>query len=324
MTAGTVGRGLVALGETLVLLSQPGIGRLRHATSLTVGIGGAESNVAIGAARLGTSATWVSRVGADELGDLVVSRVRAEGVRVLVAYDQGAPTALMFKERRNAAHTAVTYYRAGGPGSRLTPADLPPDLFLGAGVLHVSGITSALGDSAHETVRVAIQRAREARVTVSLDVNYRRALWSPERAGAVLGELLGSVDVLFASDDEAVLLGHSGEPAAQAAELAGRLADPASAQVVIKLGAQGAQGWIAGETLTVAPVPVTAVDPVGAGDAFVAGYLAELLAQEPASVRLSTAAICGAFAVTSPGDWEALPTRADLQMLGGDPGTVQR
>src|SRR4029450_1659363 len=107
------------------------VGRLRHASSLTLGVAGAESNVAIGARRLGWPAAWGGGggdggpggggvVGDAELGGLVVSRIRAEGVDVGgVVRDPGAPTSLMFKERRTAELVRVTYYRRNGPGSRL-------------------------------------------------------------------------------------------------------------------------------------------------------------------------------------------------------------
>lgn len=312
--------GLVTLGETMVLLTQTEVGRLRHATSLKVGIGGAESNVAIGAARLGASSTWIGRVGADELGDLVVSRIRGEGVRVYAAHDANVPTALMIKEHRTASLTRVHYYRAGGPGSRLQPGDLPAEAFDAAAVLHVSGITSALSSTAHETVLAAIGRAGDVGATVSLDINYRAALWSPEQARDTLRDLAARADVLFAGDDEANLLGAEGDPQA----LAEQLSFLGPRQVIIKLGPRGAVALVDGEQLVVDPLPVHAVDAVGAGDAFVAGYLSELLAGAAPRDRLATAAACGAFAVTSPGDWEGLPTRADLQLLEAPPGSVHR
>src|SRR5918994_6689196 len=115
---------LLAVGETMALLTAAEVGGLRHASALTLGVAGAESNVAIGARRLGCPAAWVGRVGDDELGELVVSRIRAEGVDVAgVVRDPGAPTSLMFKERRTAELVRVRYYRRNGPGSRLQPAD---------------------------------------------------------------------------------------------------------------------------------------------------------------------------------------------------------
>jgi 2-dehydro-3-deoxygluconokinase len=312
---------LLAVGETMALLTTAGIGRLRHAATLTLGVAGAESNVAIGARRLGCPAAWVGRVGDDELGELVVSRIRAEGVDVGgVVRDPGAPTSLMFKERRTADIVRVRYYRRNGPGARLEPGDLDPAQVAAAGVLHVTGITPALSDSARAAVEHAVELARAAGVPVSFDLNYRSALWPPDRAAAVCRELAARADLVFAGDDEAELLGLAGDPS----DLARGLADLGAGHAVVKLGERGAVAAVDGRVHVVEPVPVRAVDPVGAGDAFVAGYLAETLAGRPVPERLATAAACGAFAVTVPGDWEGLPSRDELAALGRRPGTVQR
>ena len=312
---------LLAVGETMALLTTAEVGRLRHASSLTLGVAGAESNVAIGARRLGCPAAWVGRVGDDELGELVVSRIRAEGVDVAgVVRDPGAPTSLMLKERRTAELVRVRYYRRNGPGSRLEPGDLDPAQVAAAGVLHVTGITPALSDSARATVDHAIELARAAGVPVSFDLNYRSALWPPDQAAAVCRELAARADIVFAGDDEAELLGLDGDPP----ELARGLAALAAGHAVVKLGERGAVAAVDGQVHTVEPVPARAVDPVGAGDAFVAGYLAETLAGRPVPERLATAAACGAFAVTVPGDWEGLPSRDELAALGRRPGTVHR
>jgi len=312
---------LLAVGETMVLLTTAEVGRLRHASSLTLGVAGAESNVAIGARRLGCPAAWVGRVGDDELGELVVSRIRAEGVDVAgVVRDPGAPTSLMFKERRTAEMVRVRYYRRNGPGSRLEPGDLDPAQVAAAGLLHVTGITPALSDSARATVDHAIELARAAGVPVSFDLNYRSALWPPDQAAAVCRDLAARADIVFAGDDEAELLGLDGDPP----DLARGLAALAGGHAVVKLGERGAVAAVDGQVHTVDPVRVQAVDPVGAGDAFVAGYLAETLAGRPVPERLATAAACGAFAVTVPGDWEGLPSRDELAALGRRPGTVHR
>jgi 2-dehydro-3-deoxygluconokinase len=312
---------LLTVGETMALLTTAEVGRLRHASSLTLGVAGAESNVAIGARRLGCPAAWVGRVGDDELGELVVSRIRAEGVDVAgVVRDPGAPTSLMFKERRTAELVRVRYYRRNGPGSRLEPGDLDPAQVAAAGVLHVTGITPALSDSASATVDKAIELARAAGVPVSFDLNYRSALWPPDQAAAVCRDLAARADIVFAGDDEAELLGLAGDPP----DLARGLAALARGHAVVKLGERGAVAAVDGQVHPVQAVPVRAVDPVGAGDAFVAGYLAETLAGRPVPERLATAAACGAFAVTVPGDWEGLPSRDELAALGRRPGTVHR
>jgi len=227
---------LLAVGETMALLTTAGIGRLRHAATLTLGVAGAESNVAIGARRLGCPAAWVGRVGDDELGELVVSRIRAEGVDVGgVVRDPGAPTSLMLKERRTADIVRVLYYRRNGPGARLEPGDLDPAQVAAAGVLHVTGITPALSDSARATVDHAVELARAAGVPVSFDLNYRSALWPADQAAAVCRDLAARADIVFAGDDEAELLGLSGDPAA----LAGALAALGAGHAVVKLGERG-------------------------------------------------------------------------------------
>ncbi len=313
--------GLVTLGETMASLAAREVGPLRHQRSMDLRIGGAESNVAIGAARLGAPATWVGRVGDDELGDLVLAQLRGEGVDVTHARrDPGAPTGLMLKTRRTETVGRVTYYRRGSAGSRLSPDDLPADAVRSAGVLHVTGITPALSDSARAATFAAVELARGAGVPVSLDVNHRAALWTAGEAGAVLRDLLPRVDVLFAGEDEVELLGVAGDPA----EVAAKLAAAGPRQVVVKLGARGAVACVDGAAHVVPAHRVRAVDAVGAGDAFVAGYLAELLAGQGPERRLATAAACGAFAVTVPGDWEGLPGRRDLDLLAAAGGTVVR
>ena len=319
--SGTAPGPLLAVGETMALLTAAQVGRLRHATSLTLGVAGAESNVAIGACRLGCPAGWVGRVGDDELGELVVSRIRAEGVDVGgVVRDPDAPTSLMLKERRTAAMVRVRYYRRDGPGARLQPDDLDPGQVQAAGLLHVTGITPALSDSARATVDHAVELARAAGVPVSFDLNYRSALWPPDEAARVCRDLAAKADIVFAGDDEAERLGLEGDPA----ELARGLAGLGAGHALVKLGQRGAVAFVDGAVRTVDPVPVQAVDPVGAGDAFVAGYLADTLAGRPVEERLATAAACGAFAVTVPGDWEGLPSRDELAALGVRPGTVHR
>jgi 2-dehydro-3-deoxygluconokinase len=312
---------LVTVGEALVALTPPAVGPLRLATSLGVSIAGAEANVAIAVRRLGGEASWIGRVGADELGELIMTRLRGEGVDVSMAIrDPGAPTSLLLKERRTGDVVRVGYYRRSGPGSRLDPSDLDEDAIRAAGVLHVTGITPALSTSARACVRAAVEVARAAGVTVSLDFNHRQALWTAEAAAAELRDLTRLADVVFAGEAEAGLVVDEEGPAAQAAGLA-RLGPR---QVVITRGPEGAAALIDGVPVTVAAHPVRVLDPVGAGDAFVGGYLAELLAGADAPARLATAARCGAFAVTVAGDWEGLPSRAELGLLDAGARDVVR
>ncbi len=323
---------VVTLGETMGLLSNTQPGPLAHASTMQLGIGGSESNVAIGLSRLGVDVIWFGRVGDDSVGRLVAREIRAEGVDARVTIDDGAATGLMIKERRTSTSQSVTYYRAGSAGSRLSAEDLDEAAIASADVLHVTGITPALSDSAAQAVHRAADVAREAGVLVSFDVNYRRALWSTDDAATFCREFAAGCDVLFAGEDEAAMLlgpaatasfatdAAAGSPsdaaaAAARAALARGLAELGPRQAVVKCGADGAVAMIDGQLVTQEAVSIVAHDTVGAGDAFVAGYLAELAAGNDAPTRLQTAATVGAFACLSAGDWEGLPRRSELGLL---------
>ncbi len=302
---------VLTFGETMALMRTDQVGPLAHASTLSLGIGGSESNLAIGLQRLGVQAVWCGRVGADSLGNLVEREIRAEGVDVRIAVDPSAPTGLMIKERRTPASQRVSYYRAGSAGSRITPDDIDEQLISGAALLHVSGITPALSPQAEATVRYAVATARAHHVRVSFDLNYRGNLWSAEDARRVYRDIIPLADIVFAGDEEAAIAVGAAEPE----ELARRIAALGPSQTVIKLGADGALALIQDTIFRQSAVTVDAVDTVGAGDAFVAGYLAEFITGRGPQERLNTAATTGAFACLVPGDWEGFPRRHELPML---------
>lgn len=306
--------GLVTLGETMAALSPDHVGPLRHARSLGLSVAGAESTVAIGVCRLGHPATWIGRVGDDELGALVRARLLAEGVTVHAVTDPAAPTGLMIKERRAAGVRRVHYYRSGSAGSQLTPDDLP-DQLAEVAVLHLTGITPALSPTAAAAVRAAVAQARAAGRTVSFDVNFRSRLWTADTARPVLAELAATADLVFAGVEEAQIV--LGSAATDPAELGAALRAIGPSTVVVKLGEQGAVSFSEAGAVPVDAVPVTEVDPVGAGDSFVAGYLAALLDGRPEADRMAQAATVAAMSVATHGDWEGLPTRSELGLLAG-------
>ncbi|MFF8378314.1 sugar kinase [Streptomyces sp. NPDC015661] len=305
---------LVTLGEAMAVVAATEPGPFANGAPARLGWAGAEATVAVGVSRLGHPAAWTGRVGDDAMGAMVLAGLRAEGVDVSTARtDPAAPTGLMLRERRTADRLRVTYYRSGLAGSRLAPEDLDEARIAAARILHVTGITPALSATARAAVAHAVALARAAGVTVSFDVNHRERLWSRAEATDVLARLLPYADIVFAGPEEAALFVPEDEPERMARALT-RLGPR---QAVLKLGAEGALA-VVGDELHVRPaVPVTAVDPVGAGDAFVSGYLAAVLDGSPPAERLRLAALCGAFAVSVPGDWEGLPRRAELDLLTG-------
>lgn len=327
MSAGPQGNAtdVLTLGESMVALR--GSGPLKLGGSMDVSIAGAESNVAIGLARLGHATRWAGAVGDDEAGELVLRTLRAEGVDVSGATrDPDAPTGLILFEPRLPEVTRVHYYRAGSAGSRLTAASVER-AFTAPGtprVLHLTGITPALGPSARDACRRALELAREQGTTVCLDVNFRSRLWSDEESAAVMRSWMPYVDVLIASDDELPLCVPEMATAGEVSASAKALLAQGVREVVVKLGADGATAYTADGELHAPARPVRAVDAVGAGDAFVAGYLSALLDGADVAGRLDRAVTTGAFAVASHGDWEGAPTRAELGLLGAGAGTVVR
>ena len=296
---------VVTLGETMVLLLAEQSGPMREATTFRRHIAGAESNVAIGLCRLGHTAGWFSRVGDDEFGRAVAFRIRGEGVDTSrVLHDPHAPTGMVVRERREAGPIDQVYYRRGSAASRMSAADLDPAYFRDARFVHLTGITPALSASCRETVFAAAEMANAAGVPVVLDPNYRSKLWDPIEARSVMRDLAARCDLLLPGRDEAELLTGESDP-----EVAARqLSELGPATVVVKLGAEGALALAGDEIVRVPGTPVErVVDPVGAGDAFAAGFLSGLLRGFTTDAALRLANRCGALAMTSPGDMESLP-----------------
>lgn len=303
---------VVTLGETMGLFRAVTVGRLADVSDFQLGFGGAESNVAIGLTRLGIPARWVGRVGADGIGERIVRELTAEGVDVAAATDPRATTGLMVKEQGTTDARPVIYYRSGSAGSRLSPEDVEAAGIADAALLHVTGITPGLSESAQAAVRRAVEIARGAGVLVSFDLNHRPGVWGDRDCVPMYRELVGAADIVFGGDDEAALVLPGVE---SPVELAGGLAAMGPSEVVIKLGARGCFALIDGVEYEQAALPIVPVDTVGAGDAFVAGYLAERVGGLGAKERLKTATATGAYACLHVGDWEGLPTRAELARL---------
>lgn len=308
-------RRAVTLGETMALFRSSEIGRLENQSFMALGFGGAESNVAIGLARFGIETTWISRLGDDALGNLVRDGIRGQGVQLFVERDPEHSTGLMVREVLRRGQSNVFYYRANSAASQMQPELVERFDWSDVDLFHSSGITSAISSSAAQTVLKAFQLAKKSGATCSLDINFRSKLISPHAAVENLHQVIGFLDYLFGSEEEILLLSNAAE---NAFDVAKRLAKSNNCTVVIKRAENGAIAVTASEVIEHAGRKVSPVDSVGAGDAFVAAFLASVLQGEPLVRCLEVAHEFGAMSVLAPGDWESQPDPKDLFRDSGD------
>jgi 2-dehydro-3-deoxygluconokinase len=304
-------REVVCLGETMAMVTPSPPRPLSEASTLALSHGGAESNVAVWLARLGSSAAWCSRLGDDVLGHRVLAEIASAAVATdLVALDGGARTGVYFKDPRPGA-TRVVYYRDGSAAARMDERDVDRALARPPRLLHLTGITPALSPSCARAVDYAVTRAAQLGVTVSFDVNYRPSLWpGPAEAAAVLGPLARRCPIVFVGTDEAEALWGVSE----AGEIRSVLG--AHGTLVVKAGSRPASSAEGDDVTTVAALPVQVVEPVGAGDAFAAGWLHGWLRGLPAAARLRLGHLVASSALTSATDHgELTAPPAELEEL---------
>jgi 2-dehydro-3-deoxygluconokinase len=303
---------VVTLGEPLVCLTAP-CGRLQASRTLVKSVAGAESNLAIGLARLGRSVAMVTRVGDDPFGDEVVRTLRGEGVDTTwVGRETGSPTGLMIKERRGPDDIHVYYYRHGSAAASLTAADVPEEAVRHASRVHITGITLALGKGPREAVTELLGHAAKYGVPVSFDPNFRLKLWSADDAARACSELLPAVSDLLVGEEELLAMS---EISCGKSDLDGALAWLERfnlRSVVVKRGAEGVVGVDEAGRITQPAFPVgTLVDTVGAGDAFNAGFMHSLLAGDGFEASLDAGRWVASRVVSHVGDYEGLPERAE-------------
>ncbi len=301
---------VATLGEALIGLDSGGV-RIESARALAKSVGGAESNTAIGLSRLGHHTAFMGRIGDDPFGREVERTLRGEGVDISsLVRDVSRPTGLMLKERWG-GRVSVHYYRNACAGSALEVSDIDLELVARARVLHVTGVTLALGQGPRKAALTAASAARTAGVTVSLDANFRHKLASHEELKSQFEELAPLADhVLLSWSEAAVCAGSTAEAAVH--DYARRLEVPT---VVVKGPRGGATAIVDGATVAeVPPSTVTVVDPVGAGDGFAVGYLHGLLSGADVEGRLATGAWVAGRVVSHLGDYEGLPLLRELDV----------
>ena len=325
---------LVTLGEAMIRLTPPNFQRLEQAHALDLYVGGGELNVAVAAARFGTSSLWISRLPDNPLGHVIANRARELGVETRIEWSKGDRAGLYFAELGAAPRpSSVLYDRAGSAMSAIEPGSVDWKLaFAGAHWFHVSGITPALSKSAAKVTAEALEAAKKAGLTVSYDLNFRRKLWKPDVARNVQEPLMRYVDVLITTEEDTrVVFGIGGrnhqtydhvDPDAYASvarELIDRFNLSAAAITLRENPRVLLNSWsavlVAERKVYHAPkYEVEVVDRIGAGDAFSGGLIASRLQDRSweDSVRFATAA--SALKHSVPGDF-CLVSRDEVEQL---------
>ena len=303
----------VCVGEGLVVLvAEPGA--LEDSATFSRTAGGAESNVARVLVQLGVSTSWISRVGDDGFGRYLVRQLDESGVDVSgVAVDASRPTGMYVKERGSgtgiggdlgSGESRMTYFRTGSAASALSVEDLSAELIDAAEVVHFSGITVALSESAESMTRALLASPS----SVSFDLNFRPALWGSriDRAPLILADHVRASDIVLMGADEAELVFGICDPAALRAEF------PEPRHLIVKNDAHVVTAFDGSSRVDVPALTLDVVEKIGAGDAFAGGFLAGLLTKASAVERVRLGHLCAAGALTAHGDVATVPTTSDL------------
>ena len=316
----------VTFGETMAQYNATYVGPFREDGTYILDCAGAESNVAVDLKKLGLAdleTVWISLIGDDEAGDFVLRELEGR-TTVSARRLAGQKTGLSYLNHMGDGESVKAYQRKGSAASLLTFAEVEPHL-ADADVLHVTGITPALSHACRETIFAAMDYARGHDIPVSFDLNYRPQLWGPAEARGVFEAMAARSSLLKLGHDEAETVWGKGWPAEQYAEHFQRLS---GGLVIVTRANRGAVAFDGANKVDHQGYDVEVVDPVGAGDAFVAGFLGGVLRDHtfanfmqldaPARRRvieksLEIANVCGALTCTRHGDTAAMPTIAEVR-----------
>lgn len=306
---------IITIGESMVMMVADQSDSLQFVTNYSRKIAGAESNVAIGLARIGHSVGWLSALGQDPFGTYIRNTIRGEGVDTSqVSFSSDYQTGLLVKELNEIGDPLVLYYRRGSAASKITPEALNEDYFANAKLLHVTGIFPALSPSCLDTVFAAIAIAKRQGLLVSFDPNIRLQLWSKDSARETLLQIAGMSDLILPGIAEAELLLGT----ADWERVAAFFHELGNKYVIMKNGPDGAyhstsnsdgsyeKGYQKGFRVN------RVIDTVGAGDGFAVGVLSGLLEGVPLADAVVRGNAIGSLAITVRGDVEGYPTRGQL------------
>lgn len=337
---------VVTFGEVMLRLAPPGYSRLTQTNTLDMTFGGAEVNVAVSLAQLGFEACFVTRLPDNDVAQACVNEIRGLGVDTSRILRGGDRMGVYFVEKGAAQRAStVLYDRAHSAISEINPADLDWDsLLAGAKAFHFTGITPALSPGAAQAAREGAQKAKELGVLVSCDLNYRKKLWSREKAGQVMSEIMPFVDVCIANEEDAETV--FGIKAEGSDLTGGKIEHERYMEVAEKLTARfglkaigvtlresfsaSHNGWsgmlfIDGKPHFSRRYDIDIVDRVGGGDAFAAGLVYALVSGKTPSDTIEFAVAASCLKHSIPGDYNRIKLSEVETLLGGDAsGRVQR
>ena len=337
---------IVTLGEIMLRLSTPGHSRFVQTDSFDVVYGGGEANVAVSCANYGHEAYFVTKLPAHEIGQSAVNSLRRFGVRTDFIARGGSRVGIYFLESGAAMRPSkVIYDRAGSAIAEALPEDFDFDAVMeGADWFHWSGITPAISDRAAELTRLACEAAKRHGVTVPVDLNFRKKLWTKEKAQSVMRPLMQYVDVCIGNEEDAELcLGFKPD-----ADVEGGRTDAEGYKGIFKAMADefgfkyvvstlresfsaSHNGWKAmiydgkefyeSKRYDILPI----VDRVGGGDSFSGGLIHGLLTKATQGEALEFAVAASALKHTIDGDFNMVSAAEVEALAGGDSsGRVQR
>ena len=339
---------VVTFGEIMLRLSPPGFERFFQSPVLGATFGGGEANVAVSLAHFGLDSYFVTRLPKHAIGDAAVKAVRAEGVRTDFIQRGGDRVGIYFAEAGASQRAStVVYDRAHSAIADIQPGSVDwAKVFEGAAWFHVTGITPALGASAAACTREALEAAKAAGARVSVDLNYRKKLWTEAQAQATMRPLMKWVDVVVANEEDIRLVLGLHVPDTdvtsgqlnlagyrQVAEQLTREFGPSVVAITLRESLSASDnGWSAAlwDAKNAAfyhsqHYTVRLVDRIGGGDSFAAGLICGLVSGRAPEAALCFAVAASALKQTIPGDFNRVSVaEVDTLAKGDASGRVQR
>ncbi len=295
----------MTIGEIMGVLYPEEPISMNESTRFIKNIGGAEANFAFAASANGCIVRFITRLGDDSFGQNIFGKLKAAEIDCsAVTLDSNYQTGILFREWLPDGLRRVNYYRKGSAASYLSPADIPDDILKDAQMVHLTGITPALSEGCHQAVIALAHKAVAAKVPISFDPNYRRKLWNEAEAQRVLLPLIPLSEILvIGHEDGAALFGTEDQD-----EMVRKAKAHGAKTMILKRGVDGCRLVTKDTDEVFMPHQAKrSIDPVGAGDAFDAGFISEFVKGSSREICMNRALAFGARAVEDLGDSPFIP-----------------